>query len=405
MILSRCVFSWAMISALYIAPCMAQELALDQALEAALNNSPLVSEIDSSLAQREREARDISILPNPELDIEQQFYVGGAKGATDNQPSANLIQPFRLSHLGLRSRVAQLKEEAAKRGKEVELISFFQRVRFSFAHIWLLNERKHVLEDINSKALKVSQFIDQGYKAGAFGRGEQAIFRAEAAKIEAELQGLNSEISRAHSTFISLTGFSPLKRRLTKPTIAEIPKDLIRRFTEGSLKVQEQLDLLSKVASESLNLAERDAFPELRPRLVYAHTNDGGEFYGVGISVPLPFWNRNQNAIHAASAQKQAAEKTRTFYQSDAFKEQLTEIQSALSSSLNELDIYEKKVLPEFQTAFGAFDQQLRAGQGSTLQLWQTLISLNDSSKTFAELWAKTFGERAELGILIQEDI
>ena len=405
MILSRCVFSWAMISALYIAPCMAQELTLDQALEAALNNSPLVSEIDSSLAQREREARDISILPNPELDIEQQFYVGGAKGATDNQPSANLIQPFRLSHLGLRSRVADLKESAAKRGKEIELIGFIQRVRLNFAHTWVLNERKRLLEDVSSKSLKVSQFIDQGYKAGAFGRGEQAIFRAEAAKIEAELQGLNSEISRAHSTFISLTGFSPLKRRLTKPTIAEIPKDLIRRFTEGSLKVQEQLDLLSKVASESLNLAERDAFPELRPRLVYAHTNDGGEFYGVGISVPLPFWNRNQNAIHAASAQKQAAEKTRTFYQSDAFKEQLTEIQSALSSSLNELDIYEKKVLPEFQTAFGAFDQQLRAGQGSTLQLWQTLISLNDSSKTFAELWAKTFGERAELGILIQEDI
>ena len=399
------VLSCALISTLIITPCSAQELTLDQALDSALNNSPLVSEIDASLAEKERQARDISILPNPELDIEQQFYGGGAKGATDNQPSANLIQPFRLSHLGLRSRVADLKEDAATRGKEIELIGFIQRVRLNYAHTWVLNERKRLLEDISSKSQKVSQFVDQGYKAAVFGKGEQAIFRAEAAKIEAELQGLNAEISRANSTFISLTGLSPLQRKLQKPGIAEVPKDLIGRFTDGSLKVQQQFDLLSRVASESLTLAERDAFPELRPRLVYAHTNDGGEFYGVGLSVPLPFWNRNQNAIHAASAQRQAADKTRTFYQSDAFRAQLTEIQSAISSSLNELDIYEKKVLPEFQTAFDAFDQQLRAGQGSTMQLWQTLISLNDSSKTFAELWAKTFGERAELGILIQEDI
>ena len=405
MILSRCFFLWVMVCTLSIVPCLAQELTLDQALEAALNNSVLVSEIDSSQAQRESEARDISILPNPELDIEQQFYVGGAKGASDNQPSANLNQPFRLTHLGLRSRVAELKEAAAKRGREIELIGFIQSVRLNYAHIWVLNERRRLLEDISSKSLKVSQFIDQGYKAGAFGRGEQAIFRAEAAKIAAELQGLNAETSRANSKFISLTGFSPLKRKLAKPTIGEIPKDLISRFADGTLKVQEQLALLSKVASESLNLAERDAFPELRPRLVYAHTNDGGEFYGVGISVPLPFWNRNQNAIHAAGAQKQAAEKTRIFYQSDAFKEQLIEIQSSISSSLKELEIYENKVLPEFQTAFAAFDQQLRAGQGATFQLWQTLNSLNDSSKTFSGLWAKTFGERAELGILIQEDI
>lgn len=405
MISFKHVLSRALISALFITPCSAQELTLDQALDSALSNSPLVSEIDASLAEKERQARDISILPNPELDAEQQFYAGGAGAAHDNQPSANLIQPFRLSHLGLRSRVAKLKEEAAKKGREVELISFFQRVRFSFAHIWLLNERKRVLEDINSKAFKVSQFIEKGFQAAVFGRGEQAVFNAEVARVGAELQGLNAEIARSNSSFIALTGLSARNRMLVKPVILKAPNDIVARFTDGSLKVQQQFDLLSKVASESLNLAERDAFPELKPRLVYAHTNDGGEFFGVGLTVQLPFWNRNQNAIHAATAEKKSAEKIKLFYQSDAFKSQLVEIQSSLSSSLNELDIYEKKVIPGFHTAFGAFDEQLRAGQGATLQLWQTLISLNESSKQFSELWAKTFGERAELGILIQEDI
>lgn len=381
-----------------------EELSVDEAIQSALAQSPLVAEIDSNFAKEVREARDVDLLPNPELDAEMQYYSNGAPDATSNQPSLAITQAFRLSHLGLRAHVSKLKEQAAKQGKEAELVVFLQRVRLAFGRNWLLTERRNFTSGVLSKAKEISDFVEKGFKETIFGIGEREIFRAEVARLKAELEGLDAELSRSQSEFISLTGIESTGKTFKKLELSEVDPKLLDRFEKGSLKIQDRMKVLLTVSEEEKRLAERDAFPELRPRLVYAGTNDGGEFYGLGITIPLPFSNRNQNAIQEANAVKKSAQTTATYYRSETFRSQLQLLQQSISSSLRQLELYETKVIPSFQSALKAYNQQLRSGQGTVLQVWQVAVSLNESYERYTELWIKTFSERTELSIFLQED-
>lgn len=66
---------------------------------------------------------------------------------------------------------------------------------------------------------------------------------------------------------------------------------------------------------------------------------------------------------------------------------------------------YETKVLPGLREALTAFVSQVRDGQGSIFQLWQTLREYVDAQERYLELWTQTFAERAELAIILEEDI
>ena len=259
--------------------------------------------------------------------IRDRYYSNGAPDATSNQPSLAITQAFRLSHLGLRAHVSKLKEQAAKQGKEAELVVFLQRVRLAFGRNWLLTERRNFTSGVLSKAKEISDFVEKGFKETIFGIGEREIFRAEVARLKAELEGLDAELSRSQSEFISLTGIESTGKTFKKLELSEVDPKLLDRFEKGSLKIQDRMKVLLTVSEEEKRLAERDAFPELRPRLVYAGTNDGGEFYGLGITIPLPFSNRNQNAIQEANAVKKSAQTTATYYRSETFRSQLQLLQ------------------------------------------------------------------------------
>jgi cobalt-zinc-cadmium efflux system outer membrane protein len=164
-------------------------------------------------------------------------------------------------------------------------------------------------------------------------------------------------------------------------------------------------DLLLSLASEQRRLAELDAYPEVAPRLVYQHTNDGGDFFGAGITVPLPFFNRNQGEIARAEAEQSALSRKKALLEAGGLEAQVKALHGAALRADEQADIFAKKVLPAYEAALTSQERIFSQGKGSVLQVWQMLRIFNEARSEALSLHLAAATARIQLSLLVGEEV
>lgn len=384
-----------------------KSLSIDEVVKATLDASPTVKQIEGALTNRKADAFEAKTLSNPSLDAELGAPTAWKDAKGDNEFSISLSQPFKLSHGVLRNRLADLLSEVGEGEKEQALLELVARAKLSFAHLWLLTEREKVLKEVQPKTKSLTKFVSSGLSQGAYGQGDEAVFRTEVAKSEAELLGVQAEKLAAEAELIRLTGQSFDGQILLDPGIPRaIPISSIDSLlTQGELKIQRRAKILVNLAKTDSEVANRDAFPELKPKLFYSRTNEGTDMVGFGLSFDLPFYNQNTPERMRKTADMFSAQSQSAFFQGEAFKESVLKSVKMYDLRRQEVLLYEKRVIPSIREALNAFESQVRGGQGSVFQLWQTLREYLEVQERYLELWTRNFSEYQELSILLGQDI
>lgn len=382
-------------------------VSIDDVVAAALNQSALVREIEATLANKRADAFETRTLSNPELGAE--FAVPSSWNETrgSNEVDVSLAQPLRLSHGSLRNRVAALIEMAGTAEKERELLEFITRVRLAFARSWVLSERSNSLEGLLPQARSLYKLVNAGLGEGAYGRGDDALFEAELFKTEAELKELSAENTLAISELSKISGSSYASGKLRAPILPILPStDQIKdRLDRSETKLQVRSQTLLELAQARDEVARRDAFPELRPRLFYSHTNEEVDLVGVGISFDLPFWSTNTAERIRSDAALKTAQASQALAESETFKRSILDAVKSYAVRRDELLLYQDKILPLLRKALHATEQQVRSGTASIFQLWQTLREYTETHEQYLELWTKTYSAHVELSVLLEEEI
>ena len=385
----------------------ARTLSMDEALREALAESPLVAEIEKNYAFKAADAIEASRLSNPSLDAEVAVPRSWHDERGGNEVAVSLTQPIKLSHGPLRNRLATLIEKAGSSAREQEILELTSKVRLSFARIWLLQQREAVLGEISPKTKSLTSFVSSGLAQGAYGKGDAAIFKSEIARTEAELLGLRAEKLQSQFELGRLLGRSLDGIQLLQP---DVPKEVSlstieSRLQENSLKLFTRARTIVELARADADVANRDAFPELRPRIFYARSDAATNYVGLGISFDLPFYSRNSAERIRKSRELNASQVQLTFLQSDDFKRSVINVARAFNHRRSEVEIYRARVIPNMKEALTAFEEQVRSGQGSVFQLWQTLQSYLDTNERYLGLWSKTFSDYTELSLLVGEEL
>jgi len=166
-----------------------------------------------------------------------------------------------------------------------------------------------------------------------------------------------------------------------------------------------RLEVLQELTNEQTRLARLDAVPMIAPKVVYQHTNDGGDFIGAGITIPLPLWNRNQPDITRVTAERDANQRKTDLIQKGGLELQVTTAHIAATSSQRQVDIYATTVEPSFRAALQAEERAYLSGKGSVLEVWQTFRALNEAQVTGLALRQQAALMRARLSILVGEEV
>ncbi len=372
-----------------------------------LHKSPVVAAIDRDYAYELGKAIELESLSNPELQFEKSYTGMKVGGANDPQINASFGQPIRLSNFGSRERVAALIRRAGDSTRKAQILEITQKFVIQFYTLSALYKTRTVLTDAEGRAAKKVALIRQGVGKGLLSIGDQRLFEGEQYRLEAQRKGLVGQIAALQGEIGRELGSHCLVIPEMKDTGIEIPSedDLVSKAKSSSLSESSRLDLLNTLATEQARLADLDAYPQITPRILYQHTNDGGDFVGAGITVPLPFWNRNYGERARAAAERSFVQRKKEYVDTGGLDSQIRSLRQATASAREQYIIYTSKVVPSFGAALDAQERLYAEGKANVLQVWETLKTYNQVRTDSLTLWLEAISMRAHLSVLVGEEV
>lgn len=382
-----------------------------------LGSSPMTAAIDKRYAYELASAIEKEVLLNPELQAERTFTRMNLGGDDDPQAQVSLSMPLRLSDFGSRARVAELLRKAAEAQKGLELLELLTRVKVAYLNLHSLQQLEKVVMESSALVDEQVKLVEDGVKKGLFSKGEEDLFHGESGRLHAQILDIRSEISAAQE---KLAQEALLKCTLVAEggeTSLELPsiEVLTQKADESPIGLKSRLELARKLSVARRSLAEDDQFPTIAPRLLYQHTNDGGDFFGIGVTMPLPFFNRNQGELTRALADEQLALSERNAWSDSEAgdgektngtgKHRLTLMRSVAASKLSGAALYQSKVVPSFESALKAQIQMYKSGRGNVMQVWQMLRELTSVKGEAVQRAVAAEIARAQLSIMVGEEL
>ncbi|NDC39088.1 MAG: TolC family protein [Proteobacteria bacterium] len=285
----------------------------------------------------------------------------------------------------------------------VELLVFCQRIKLAYTRAWALERRGQELSKYRDAVERIELAVKKAATAGLLSRSEELLFQAEAKKARLELSAVATDSKRARAELNKIAGFT-VRGALKKPSLSRPPSIDILLGEESNLPAQSRAKLAAALAHEQARQAELDGYPKVSPRLIYERTSDYTDYLGAGISVELPFFNRNQGERLAKGAEARASERSAAYFSGEAYREEVSGLLTSLQSSTDLVMGYESEILPALNRALEAEESLFASGKGSSARLWQVLRALATAQEELLERFVRLYADRIELVTLTGTD-
>ena len=358
-------------------------LTLDWALDASINNHPSLGATWHEIQARKGQAQQAALPANPTLfgEIEEFGGSGDYSGSDAMSSRLGISQEFQLGgKINKRVREAEAAIRIADFEHQIELVAIKAQVEKRFFEVFALQELLGLQEEQVVLIRKAHDVVVKRVKVGDTSSLDLAKSQVELAMAEVEIEQTRRELEAAKYVLASSWGaqfphFSTISAQY-KP---------IPNYTEQELKEaikQSPAWYLMEAqwagADAYLNLAVAERSPDLELAGGIQNFNDTNDHaFFLGLSIPLPLFNRNQGGIAEAKALSR-----KVHYESEAELLALyTELQEAwqsLSSSRKAVQSLESRVLPVAQNAYESINKAYKAGE-------LDILSLLDAQRTWVE--------------------
>ena len=377
-------------------------LTLELALQRSLRHNPEIAQLDAALADKLGRAIEAEVKLNPEFKV-----TGGYTSESDGdggEVELELEQPLRPSDFGLRKTYASALRVAANLEQKADVLRVLNSTALVYYRTWALQERAALLASAQGQAGDVLSAIEQQLAAGQSDVSQRSIFEAETARFAAELLAVRGERAGALAELGRATGIAAAEMRLARPSLSAIPStSALAAFAESRSGIRRIALARRAAAAKNLTVARADAvFPEFAPGIV---TNYGSrnEEAGIGISIAgrIPIWDRNQGEITRARAALEAADRELESFDRVSLARSIEGRRQQVLNLQARADSYRNNVIPAYRTAYDAARAQFRAGQASTLQLFEVQKSLVEAQEKAFEYAVEALSARTQLEQLI----
>ncbi len=331
------------------------EITLADALALALLRNP-----DLAVDSHEQRAREAALLqagvrPNPTLSlgVEDIAGTGDRKGLGDAQTTLLLSQVVELGgKRAARVSLARADVDAAAWDYEIERIELFSRVSDAFVEVLAAQERLSLADDTLQIARAVQNVASRRTRAGMASPAEE-LRAGVAVDISSTLrEHTQHELQAARQALAALWAGTPRFTR-AQGDLMQVPlppssEDLARRIESSPNVARWQTELARREAMRQIARSSRTPNLELNggPRHLAASGGENGDLsFVVGVSVPLPLWDRKSGAIAEAEqrfAQVAAQRKADLVRVTTAVQA----AQLGLVAAVEEANVLRERVLP-----------------------------------------------------------
>ena len=357
-------------------------LSLGDVFALTLVRNPELSAYSYEARAKEAEAFQSSLLPNPELGVRTEEFggTGEIRGFDGAETTVEVSQLIELADKKAKhTHAAQVDKELADWDYKAKRLDVFTEAAKAFIEVLAAQERAALAQQLNKLAAEVKYAVGQRVIAGKVSPLEETKADMSVAASQIELDKSKRSLDIARTKLAAFWGSS-------KPMFAGIKGDIFEirphgTFEEFSAQAANNPD----IARWKSELNQRRAIVALeKSKSVPDVTVSAGTKYlagpddtafVVGVSIPLPLFNRNQGNISAARAQ---LNKTRELARQAevALQSQLVDAYKSMLSAYEQAVNLKEKIIPASQQVFDAVQEGYCYGKFG-------YIDLLDAQRTF----------------------
>lgn len=208
--------------------------------------------------------------------------------------------------------------------------------------------RAELTEALISRLRHVASVAELQEMAGSMARVETRLFHVELAAHEAELIAHTAQQRALELQVRSMLGLAPKTPLRLVPSVTFVPRttcmDELTQLLETSNPELSAVRAEYASSEEALRLEVRKQYPDLTIGPGYG-SDQGDNRVLLGVSLPIPLWNRNQQGVAKASAAREVARgRFETRYEQLASK--LAVAMTRLESGRSQRELIESRVVP-----------------------------------------------------------
>lgn len=348
-------------------------LDLGKALELAERLHPDLAQARARIEAAGGRALQAGLWPNPGLVARLESAPFGEGTGSDAEYLAGVSQRIPLgSRLGAAREAERVEGERLSREYEVRLLELRSRVRNAFATALFAAEVAKVQGENLRLARRGVELAQARRQVGDLTAGDLARIEMEEARARLEedkahglrdlaFVGLASAVGDPALRIGSVEG--PLETTLELPSLEAVLAEMER----GPHAELAKWDV--EAARARVGLAEADRVPDLTLDLLYRRigATDTSAF-DVGVSLPLPVFDRQQGRIRAARAEEREVEARARATRGDAVR-RVREAHARLSEAVNHTRLVKDEILPRADAVIKAAEARHAAGDLSLADL------------------------------------
>jgi cobalt-zinc-cadmium efflux system outer membrane protein len=371
-------------------------LSLPEALAAAFAQNPELAAAGREVGVAEGERRQAGLLPNPELSWEAEDTRRDTRTTT-----ITLSQPFELGgKRGARvavattgQAIAQLELERQRNGLRADVVQAFHTALRAQTALELAQQSQALTE----RGLRV---VQGRVTAGQASPVEATRAQVQLAQAQSEVRRAASQRSVAYQALARLTGsplatFDHLQAANLSPgaaPTAEALLDKVEQTAEWRLAAAQV-----ERGEASLGSEKAQRIPDLTVSLGSQYSREDRERVNVvGLSMPLPLFDRNQGNVLVAARRADQARDLR-----NAVELRLrSETRSALSqwaTAMQEVQAYDRTILPSAQQAVDTATRGFEMGKFAFLDVLDAQRTLIEARGLYLDALAAATDARAQL--------
>lgn len=293
-------------------------LSLDTVVAEALEKNPELKFYEAELAAAKAKRRTAGALANPEFggSVGQKVVRGGGVSDEGVAWSVSVMQPFEWpGRLGLRKAIANRDIELAELGHQRFKVALAGRVRTLAYGLFAAQQKAAAAGEVVDRFQALREVLVQRDPAGLTPLLETRIIEATELTMQRKANDMALAAQVALFELNQLRGVRPeaplrvVPVELTFPPRAETGTLLVMART-NNFELRLRVAELAQQGFQ-VDLARNERYPALSVGPTFSEEKVAGtreQTIGVGISLPLPLWNRNKGNIEAAAARQIQAE-------------------------------------------------------------------------------------------------
>ncbi|MFK5665728.1 TolC family protein [Pseudomonas shirazica] len=371
-------------------------LPLPQALDAAFAQNPELAAASREIGIADGERRQAGLIPNPELSWEvedtrrdtstttvtlsQPLELGGKRGA-------------RIAVAGAGQAIALLDLERQRNGLRADVVQAFHAALRAQTALELAQQSQALTE----RGLRV---VQGRVSAGQSSPVEATRAQVQLAQAQAEVRRAQTQRSVAYQALARLTGsplasFDQLQAANLSPgdaPSADALLDQVEQTAEWRLAAAQV-----ERGEASLGSEKALRIPNLTVSLGSQYSREDRERVNVvGLSIPLPLFDRNQGNVLAAARRADQARDLRNAVELRLRSETRSAV-NQWTTAMQEVQAYDRTILPSAQQAVDTATRGFEMGKFAFLDVLDAQRTLIEARGLYLEALASATDARAQV--------